>query len=165
MSTIECWLHELYKLLGPDVTFEELKSRLRGIVTVNGQETRNLITNAGIRKVITSLGRHQMISGGKFAPTFKIHKFAASTNDATPSALDVSLGGSESKRVIEQVDAIGDNLHCTAFIMRQEFNFSWKKIGLYTQDGVLFCVTLLTQTKTSDTSLAVQWAIGLEDGS
>lgn len=140
---------------------QELCERLHGKITIGGKTTKNLITNAGIRVLAQALSNPQQIIGKNIVPTFQIYKFGASTSDSIPVPEDVSLGGTTSSRVVEQVDSMGAKLIVTNFVGQPEMNFNWKKVGLYLANGVLFAVALVDEPKTDQVAKTVVWEIEL----
>ncbi len=136
-----------------------IKDHLFGKVIIDDFETRNLITSAGRRAVISALSNPQKNHNGSIVPRFKILKFGASTSTETPTQFDTSLGRTTSKRVIEQVDPVGDKLIITNFVGTPEMNFNWRKVGLFLSDGTLFSIAQCNEPKTNEVSKTVCWEI------
>jgi hypothetical protein len=139
-----------------------LKGRLRGCVTIDGVETRNMITDAGIKAIVKALFNVNRFQSRVVIPSFQIETFGASTSVTAPNAGDTSLGGSVSFRNVEQVDSVGKKMVVTNFIGQPEFNFTWRKIGLFLATGQLFAVTQVVEPKTSQVAKTVIWEIEFE---
>lgn len=136
-----------------------LDSRLKGVVSLDGAKVGNLITNAGINAVVSALSNVNRSNSRLVAPIFQIEQFGASTSETVPNKNDKTLGGSVSFRMCEQVDSVGRKIVVSNFIGQPEFNFNWKKVGLFLATGQLFCVAQVNESKTSQVAKTVLWEI------
>jgi len=51
----------------------------------------------------------------------------------------------------------------TNFIGTPEFNFTWRKIGLFLSDGTLFSATSVIEPKTESVAKTVVWEIEITE--
>lgn len=142
---------------------KHLGSRLKGKVTIDGVSTPNMITDAGIKAIVKALCNVNRLQSRVVIPSFQIETFGASTSTAPPNSGDTTLGGSVSLRNVEQVDGVGRKIVVSNFIGQPEFNFTWRKIGLFLTTGQLFAVTQVHEPKTSQVAKTVIWEIEFQD--
>ena len=136
-----------------------LGSRLKGLVSFDGTRIGNMITNAGISAIVSALCNANRSNSRLVAPIFQIEQFGASTSPTAPNKNDTSLGGSVSFRMCEQVDSVGNKMVVSNFIGQPEFNFNWKKVGLFLANGQLFSIAQVNESKTSQVAKTVVWEI------
>ena len=160
------WIEKLKKRIPAGLSEAQiddlLKDHLVGKVRIGDFKTQNLITKVGRRAVISALSNPQKNYHGNIIPRFKILRFGASTSIETPTELDTSLGGSTYRRVVEQVDPVGDRLVVTNFIGTPEMNFVWRKVGLFLSDNTLFSIASVIESKTDTVLKTVVWEIEWE---
>jgi hypothetical protein len=136
-----------------------LSSRLKGVVSFDGTKVCNMITNAGINAIVSALCNVNRANSRLVKPIFQIEQFGASTSVTAPNKNDTTLGGSVSYRMCEQVDSVGKKMVVSNFIGQPEFNFNWKKVGLFLSTGQLFCIAQVNEAKTSQVAKTVLWEI------
>lgn len=136
-----------------------LDSRLKGVVSIDGKKVSNMITNAGLNAIVSALCNVNRSNSRLVAPIFQIEQFGASTSITAPNKNDSTLGGSVSYRMCEQVDSVGKKIVVSNFIGQPEFNFNWKKVGLFLATGQLFCIAQVNEAKTSQVAKTVLWEI------
>lgn len=163
---MDSWIEKLKEacqgLEGIDLE-KHLKGRLRGKVTIDGISRSNMITDAGIKAIVKALCNVNRLQSRVVIPSFMIETFGASTSTTPPNSGDTTLGGSVSLRNIEQVDGVGKKIVISNFIGQPEFNFTWRKIGLFLTTGQLFAVTQVHEPKTSQVAKTVIWEIEFQD--
>ena len=157
------WLDRLKGHLPAGLTSSQLDDwlakHLVGNVQMDGALTHNLVTTAGRRAIASALANPQKSYLGNIVPRFSILRFGASTSTDPPSQEDTTLGGSYSRRIVEQVDPIGEKLVVTNFVGTPEMNFTWRKVGLYLADDTLFSIAQVIEPKTSEMAKTVIWEI------
>ena len=136
-----------------------LGARLKGVVSFDGKRIGNMITNAGISAIVSALCNVNRSNSRLVAPIFQIEQFGASTSTVEPNKNDTSLGGSVSYRMCEQVDSVGKKMVVSNFIGQPEFNFNWRKVGLFLATGQLFSIAQVNESKTSQVAKTVVWEI------
>lgn len=156
------WLEHVARAC-ENIEKEQLKSwlgsRLKGVVSFDGTRIGNMITNAGISAIVSALCNINRSNSRLVAPIFQIEQFGASTSTTAPNKNDTSLGGSVSYRMCEQVDSVGNKMVVSNFIGQPEFNFNWKKVGLFLATGQLFSIAQVNESKTSQVAKTVVWEI------